>query len=44
MKAKWTILPCMLLLSGMATAQLSVPVPAGTALMVKLRNNFGHIQ
>ncbi len=40
MKAKWTILPCMLLLSGIATAQLSVSVPAGTALMVKLQTTL----
>ncbi len=38
---KWTVLPCILLLacfcvSTMAVAQATLPVPAGTALMVKL--------
>jgi hypothetical protein len=38
---KWTVLSCNLLLAGscmstMAAAQTSAPVPAGTALMVKL--------
>jgi hypothetical protein len=33
---KWTVLPCILLSAAMAVAQTSSPVPAGTALMVKL--------
>src|ERR1700722_5527077 len=33
---KWTVLPCALLLATMLTAQTSSPVPAGTALMVRL--------
>src|SRR5208283_2533000 len=33
---KWTVLPCILLIITMAAAQTSSPVPAGTALMVKL--------
>ncbi|SPE42380.1 exported hypothetical protein [Candidatus Sulfopaludibacter sp. SbA3] len=37
---KWTILPCILLLAGMAAAQTSAPVPAGTALMVKLETTL----
>src|SRR5580698_4776299 len=41
---KWTVLPCMLLacsyMSTMAAAQTSSPVPAGTALMVKLETTL----
>ncbi len=37
---KWTILPCILLLAGMVAAQTSAPVPAGTALMVKLETTL----
>jgi hypothetical protein len=37
---KWTVLPCIVLLAAMATAQTSSPVPAGTALMVKLETTL----
>jgi len=42
---KWTVLPCILLLacscmSTIAAAQTSSPVPAGTALMVKLETTL----
>ena len=41
---KWAVLPCILLacsyLSTMAVAQISPPVPAGTALMVKLETTL----
>ncbi|MFZ0418338.1 MAG: hypothetical protein WAM04_09540 [Candidatus Sulfotelmatobacter sp.] len=42
---KWTVLPCTLLLAcsyltTMAAAQASAPVPAGTALMVKLETTL----
>jgi len=37
---KWTVLPCMLLLAAIAVAQASGPVPAGTALMVKLQTTL----
>ncbi|MFZ1053384.1 MAG: hypothetical protein WAN41_22080, partial [Candidatus Sulfotelmatobacter sp.] len=37
---KWTVLPCILLLAAMAAAQASDPVPAGTALMVKLETTL----
>ena len=42
---KWTFLPCILLLacsyiSTMAAAQTSAPIPAGTALMVKLQTTL----
>lgn len=37
---KWTVLPCTLLLVAMAAAQTSSPVPAGTALMVKLETTL----
>ncbi|MCU1304904.1 MAG: hypothetical protein JWQ87_5188 [Candidatus Sulfotelmatobacter sp.] len=37
---KWTVLPCILLAAAMATAQSSSPVPAGTALMVKLETTL----
>ena len=37
---KWTVLPCMLLLAAIAVAQASGPVPAGTALMVKLETTL----
>jgi hypothetical protein len=42
---KWTVLPCTLLLacaymSTMAAAQTSSPIPAGTALMVKLETTL----
>jgi hypothetical protein len=33
---KWIVLPCVLLLSAMLAAQTSSPVPAGTALIVRL--------
>jgi hypothetical protein len=33
---KWMVLPCVLLLAVMAAAQTNAPVPAGTALMVRL--------
>ncbi len=33
---KWMVLPCVLLLAAMAAAQANAPVPAGTALMVRL--------
>ena len=36
MKRNWLVLPCVLLLAAMVSAQTSAPVPAGTALMVKL--------
>jgi hypothetical protein len=37
---KYTVLPCILLLAAMAAAQASAPVPAGTALMVKLETTL----
>jgi hypothetical protein len=37
---KWTVLPCSLLLAAMAAAQTASPVPAGTALMVKLETTL----
>jgi hypothetical protein len=37
---KWTVLLCMLLLAAIAVAQTSSPVPAGTALMVKLETTL----
>ncbi|MGA8271952.1 MAG: hypothetical protein WB919_10380 [Candidatus Sulfotelmatobacter sp.] len=37
---KWIALPCILLLAAMAAAQASAPVPAGTALMVKLETTL----
>jgi hypothetical protein len=37
---KWMILPCTLLLAAVATAQSASPVPAGTALMVKLETTL----
>jgi hypothetical protein len=42
---KWTVLPCLLLLaffyiSTMAAAQTGSPIPAGTALMVKLETTL----
>jgi hypothetical protein len=33
---KWMVLPCLVLLAAMVAAQTSSPVPAGTALMVRL--------
>jgi hypothetical protein len=33
---KWMVRPCVLLLAAMAAAQANAPVPAGTALMVRL--------
>jgi hypothetical protein len=33
---RWIVLPCMLLLTAAVAAQISSPVPAGTALMVRL--------
>jgi len=37
---KWTVLPCILLGAAMVAAQTSSPVPAGTALMVKLETTL----
>ena len=37
---KFTVLACILLLAAMAAAQASAPVPAGTALMVKLETTL----
>jgi hypothetical protein len=37
---KWMVLPCTLLLAAMAAAQSGSPVPAGTALMVKLETTL----
>jgi len=37
---KWTMLPCVLLLAAMVAAQTVAPVPAGTALMVKLETTL----
>ncbi|MHB8217839.1 MAG: hypothetical protein ACYDDS_17340 [Candidatus Sulfotelmatobacter sp.] len=37
---KWTVLLCILLLTAMATAQTTSPVPAGTALMAKLQTTL----
>jgi hypothetical protein len=37
---KWTVLPCILLLAAIAAAQTSSPIPAGTALMVKLQTTL----
>ncbi len=37
---KWTVLPSILLLAAMAGAQTSSPIPAGTALMVKLQTTL----
>ena len=37
---KWMVLPCLLLVAAMAAAQTSSPVPAGTALMVKLETTL----
>ena len=37
---KLTVLPCILLMAAMAAAQASAPVPAGTALMVKLETTL----
>lgn len=37
---KWTMLPCVVLLSAMVAAQAAAPVPAGTALMVKLETTL----
>ncbi len=37
---KWTVLPCILLAAAIAAAQTSSPVPAGTALMVKLETTL----
>jgi len=35
-KTRWTVLPCLLLLAAALAAQTSSPVPAETALMVRL--------
>jgi hypothetical protein len=35
-KTRWTVLPCLLLLAVAVAAQTTSPVPAGTALMVRL--------
>jgi hypothetical protein len=37
---KWTVLPCILLSAAMAAAQTGSPLPAGTALMVKLETTL----
>jgi hypothetical protein len=37
---KWSVLPCVLLLAATAAAQAASPVPAGTALMVKLETTL----
>jgi hypothetical protein len=37
---KWMVLPCTVLLAAMAAAQASAPIPAGTALMVKLETTL----
>jgi hypothetical protein len=37
---KWMVLPGALLLAAIATAQAAAPVPAGTALMVKLETTL----
>lgn len=37
---KLMVLPCILILATMATAQAGAPVPAGTALMVKLETTL----
>ncbi|MFZ0198610.1 MAG: hypothetical protein WB523_22440 [Candidatus Sulfotelmatobacter sp.] len=37
---KWTVLSCILLVAAMAAAQVGDPVPAGTALMVKLETTL----
>ncbi len=37
---KWSALPCTLLLAVMAAAQTGSPVPAGTALMVRLETTL----
>jgi hypothetical protein len=37
---KWIALPCILLLATMLAAQTSTPVPAGTALMVRLETTL----
>jgi hypothetical protein len=37
---KWMVLPCSLLLASIAVAQSGSPVPAGTALMVKLETTL----
>jgi hypothetical protein len=37
---KWMVLPCLLLVAAMAAAQNTAPVPAGTALMVKLQTTL----
>ncbi|MGB7602592.1 MAG: hypothetical protein WBM24_19985 [Candidatus Sulfotelmatobacter sp.] len=37
---KLTVLSCILLMAAMAAAQASAPVPAGTALMVKLQTTL----
>jgi hypothetical protein len=40
MKRTSMVLACMLLVAAMAAAQMSAPVPAGTALMVKLETTL----
>ncbi|MGD0571200.1 MAG: hypothetical protein ABSA78_22635 [Candidatus Sulfotelmatobacter sp.] len=37
---KWMVLPCSLLLASISVAQSGSPVPAGTALMVKLETTL----
>jgi hypothetical protein len=37
---KWIVLVCVLLLAAMATAQTSLSLPAGTAMMVKLETTL----
>jgi hypothetical protein len=39
-KTRWIVLPCLLLLAAAVAAQTTSPVPAGTALMVRLDNTL----
>jgi len=40
MKKNWLVLPCIFLVAAMVAAQTIAPVPAGTALMVKLETTL----
>ena len=40
MKKNWLVLPCIFLVAAMVPAQTIAPVPAGTALMVKLETTL----
>ena len=40
MKKNWLVLPCIFLVGAMVAAQTIAPVPAGTALMVKLETTL----